>query len=65
MDGNYLAVFREGEIFAEGAIIHKGRHTALGEITVTNAQNALMAQTSATYMIMKNNESLEKLDGRR
>ncbi len=53
---NYLAPFTNGEIIAEARIIHKGRNTALGDITVKNGNGELVAKALATYMIVPKKE---------
>jgi len=52
---NYIKPFDSGEIFAEGRIIHKGAHTAIGEAEVKNSAGDLIAKGTATYIIMKKN----------
>jgi len=56
---NYLIPFREGEITAEAKIIYKGSKTALGDVEVRNSDGDLIAKGLATYMIMKNINSLD------
>ncbi len=53
---NYLKPFDSGSIIAEGKIIHKGTHTAVGEAEVKDAAGNLIAKALGTYMIMKNNK---------
>ena len=50
---NYLSTFTKGILFAEGAIIHKGRNTALGDTEVRDEKGALVAKASATYMMLQ------------
>jgi uncharacterized protein (TIGR00369 family) len=49
---SYLAGVRDGEIFAEGHIIRKGRTIAFGSVTVTDAAGETLAVGRATYMII-------------
>ncbi len=51
---NYLNTFTRGAIVAEGKIVHKGRHTALGETEVKDEQDGtLVAKATATYMMLR------------
>lgn len=49
---SYLAGVRDGEIFAEGRIIRKGRTIAFGAVTVTDGAGEVLAVGRATYMII-------------
>lgn len=50
---NYIRPFSSGCICAEAVIVHNGRHTALGEATVTDAAEHLVARAMATYAITR------------
>lgn len=50
---NYLQSFSEGEIIAEAKILHKGTHTAIGDVEVKDIQGNLIAKGTATYMIIR------------
>ncbi|MFW6236837.1 MAG: PaaI family thioesterase [Desulfosudaceae bacterium] len=62
MNIKYLAAFTEGEIVAEAQILHKGRNTALGEITVTGNNDRLVARASATYLIMPAHDRVKNMN---
>jgi len=49
---NYLKPFVQGEILAEARIVQKGSKTALGEVTVRNGDNGLIAKGLATFVIL-------------
>ena len=51
---NFIARASEGNLFADGKIIHKGGTLAVGEMTVTNDQDTLIATGVGTWMILKN-----------
>ena len=53
---NYLKPFDSGAIIAEGKIIHRGTHTAVGEAEVKDAAGNVIAKALGTYMIMNNNK---------
>ena len=48
----YLAAARGAEIFAEGALLKRGRTIAFGEVRVTDADGTPVAVGRATYMIL-------------
>jgi uncharacterized protein (TIGR00369 family) len=48
---NYTAPVSSGEVIAEGHIVHCGRKTALGDVTVRDENGRLVAKCLATYMI--------------
>lgn len=50
---NYLRPISEGTLWAEADIIHSGRRTALGEVTLTNDAGKLVAKALATYMLIR------------
>lgn len=50
---NYLRPFKEGEIFAEAKIVHKGTQTAIGDVEVRDENQNLIAKALATYAIFK------------
>jgi len=49
---SFLASARQGDVFAEGRVIKKGRSIAFGEATVTDEAGTLLAVGRATYMIL-------------
>jgi uncharacterized protein (TIGR00369 family) len=49
---SFLAGVREGDIFAEGHILRRGRTIAFGEARITNAAGQLLAVGRATYMLL-------------
>jgi acyl-CoA thioesterase len=49
---NYLKPFQGGEIVAEAKIIHKGTHTAIGDVEVKDERENLIAKGLATYAIL-------------
>jgi acyl-CoA thioesterase len=50
---SFLSGVRDGEIFAEGRIIKRGRTIVFGETTVTDASGRVLAVGRATYMIIQ------------
>ena len=49
---SFLGGASDGEIFAEGKILKRGRSIAFGEATITDAAGRLLAIGRATYMIL-------------
>jgi uncharacterized protein (TIGR00369 family) len=49
---NFIAPVGSGEVFAEGAIIHCGRRTAIGDVTIKDQNQRLVAKCLATYIIL-------------
>jgi len=49
---NYIAPVGSGEVIAEGKIIHCGRRTAIGDVTVKDQNDRLVAKCLATYIIL-------------
>jgi uncharacterized protein (TIGR00369 family) len=49
---NYLAPVRTGRLIAQGQCIKLGRSLALGEARMTNSDGKLVAQGTATMMIL-------------
>jgi acyl-CoA thioesterase len=49
---SFIGAATDADIFAEGRIIRRGRTIAVGEATITDAQNRLVAVGRATYMIV-------------
>ena len=49
---NYIAPVGPGEVIAEGNIIHCGRKTAIGDVTLKDQDGRLVGKCLATYMIM-------------
>ncbi|MBI4307346.1 MAG: PaaI family thioesterase [Chloroflexi bacterium] len=50
MNINWLAPVREGEVVAEGRVIHKGSRTLLCESEVRNSSGKLVAKATATFI---------------
>jgi acyl-CoA thioesterase len=50
---NYVRPVEGRDIFAEAQIIHRGSQTAVGEVTVRDADGSLVAKALATYAIMQ------------
>jgi uncharacterized protein (TIGR00369 family) len=48
----FLAGARQGDIFAEGRIIKKGRTIAFGDVTIMDGGGTVCAVGRATYMIL-------------
>jgi uncharacterized protein (TIGR00369 family) len=49
---SFLSSASEGEIFAEGRILRRGRTIAFGEATITDRAGKVVAVGRATYMIL-------------
>jgi uncharacterized protein (TIGR00369 family) len=49
---SFVAAASDGEVFAEGRIIKRGRTIAFGEASITDGQGRLVAVGRATYMII-------------
>ena len=49
---SFISSASEGDVFAEGRIIRRGRSIAFGEATITDSQGKLVAVGRATYMIL-------------
>jgi len=49
---SFLGGTSEGDVFAEGRILRRGRTIAFGEATITDAGGRLLAVGRATYMIL-------------
>jgi uncharacterized protein (TIGR00369 family) len=49
---SFLASARQGNVYAEGRIIKRGRTIAFGEATVTDGDGTVLAVGRATYMIL-------------
>jgi uncharacterized protein (TIGR00369 family) len=54
---NYIAPVGSGEVIAEGNIVHCGRRTAVGEVTLTDQDGKLVGKCIATYMIISVDET--------
>ena len=54
---NYIAPVASGEVIAEGNIVHCGRRTAVGEVTLTDLDGKLVGKCIATYMIIPVDET--------
>ena len=57
---NFIKPFSKGEITAEARIVHVGKKTALGEAVVTDSRGGLVAQGTATYMIVKKEQLVKE-----
>jgi uncharacterized protein (TIGR00369 family) len=60
---SFLSGASEGEVFAEGRILRRGRSIAFGEATITDHQGKLVAVGRATYMILAASLSLVRVSG--
>ena len=49
---SFLSSASEGDVFAEGRILRRGRTIAFGEATITDYQGKVVAVGRATYMIL-------------
>jgi uncharacterized protein (TIGR00369 family) len=49
---SFLAGVRQGDIFAEGHILRRGRTIAFGEARITDAAGTVLAVGRATYMLL-------------
>jgi acyl-coenzyme A thioesterase PaaI-like protein len=49
---SFITGTSEGEVFAEGRILRRGRTVAFGEATITDSHGKLVAVGRATYMIL-------------
>ena len=49
---NFIAPVASGEIIAEGNIVHCGRRTAIGDVTLKDQDGRLVGKCLATYMIL-------------
>ena len=54
---NYIDPVSTGEVIAEGKIIHCGRRTAIGDVTLKDQNERLVAKCLATYIILPADES--------
>lgn len=50
---SFLGGTRDGDIFAEGRILKRGRTIVFGETTITDAAGRVLAVGRATYMILQ------------
>jgi uncharacterized protein (TIGR00369 family) len=50
---NFIKPVTESDIIAEATILHRGRHTAVGDVTVTDAAGNLVAKALTTYAITR------------
>jgi uncharacterized protein (TIGR00369 family) len=50
---NFLKPVAESEIIAEAVILHKGRHTAVGEAAVRDAVGRLVAKAQGTFAVLR------------
>jgi acyl-CoA thioesterase len=57
---NFIAPVGSGEVIAEGNIVHCGRRTALGEVTLKDQDGRLVGKCLATYMILPVEEGLAR-----
>ncbi len=49
---SFISGASEGDVFAEGRILRRGRTIAFGEATITDREGKLVAVGRATYMIL-------------
>jgi uncharacterized protein (TIGR00369 family) len=49
---SFIAAIAEGDVFAEGRILRRGRTVAFGEATITDSAGKLAAVGRATYLII-------------
>jgi uncharacterized protein (TIGR00369 family) len=49
---SFISAARDGDVFAEGRILRRGRSVAVGEASITDAEGRLLAVGRATYMIV-------------
>jgi len=49
---NFIAPVSGGEVIAEGNIVHCGRKTAIGDVTLKDQEGKLVGKCLATYMIL-------------
>jgi acyl-CoA thioesterase len=50
---NFLRPVTEGELLAQGEVLHKGGRTALAEASLFDGEGRLVAKGSATFLIQK------------
>jgi len=50
---NFIKPVHALDIIAEALILHRGRHTAVGDVTVTDAAGNLVAKALTTYAITR------------
>jgi uncharacterized protein (TIGR00369 family) len=50
---NFIKPVAEFDIVAEATILHRGRNTAIGDVTVTDAAGNLVAKALTTYAITR------------
>ena len=53
---NYLRPCSAGTLWAHTQLLHVGRRTALGEVTMTNDDGKLVAKALMTYMLVRAEE---------
>jgi uncharacterized protein (TIGR00369 family) len=56
---NFIAPVASGEIIAEGNIVHCGRTTAIGDVTLKNEKGRLVGKALATYMILPSGQGAD------
>ena len=49
---NFIGPVASGEVIAEGNIVHCGRRTAIGDVTLKDQDGRLVGKCLATYMIL-------------
>ena len=49
---SFMSAARDGDVFAEGRILRRGRSVAVGEASITDGAGRLLAVGRATYMIV-------------
>ena len=60
MEINFIAPVASGEVIAEGNIVHCGRTTAIGDVTLKNDEGRLVGKALATYMILPGEQGATK-----
>ena len=58
---NFIAPVASGEVIAEGNIVHCGRTTAIGDVTLKNEEGRLVGKALATYMILPGEQRANKM----
>jgi uncharacterized protein (TIGR00369 family) len=57
---NFIGPVGSGEVIAEGEIIHCGRKTAVGDVTIKDQDGRLVGKCVATYMIIPTDENNQR-----
>ncbi len=59
---NYLRPFRQGELHAEGRVVHRGRTTGYVECEVKDGQGKVIAKASSTCIVVKDDRAAAILE---